>query len=168
MWEGEGMSSIFGGRRPAPATAPAENKPETIIGPTTSLQGHLKAEGTMRIDGGVEGAVEASGNVLVGQGGRVQGNVSGQNVLVAGVVKGNILAAQRLEIVATGRVLGDITVRALLIEEGGLFRGQSIMRDDSQPELLPEAAPAEPARPPAPDPGPVRMASPNEAPASIA
>src|SRR5690348_12359805 len=85
--EGESMSSIFGGRRVAPASPPTEAKPETIIGPTTSLQGHLKAEGTMRIDGGVEGAIEAGGNVLVGQGGRVQGNVSGQNVLVAGIVK---------------------------------------------------------------------------------
>ena len=162
------MSSIFGGRRVAPASPPTEAKPETIIGPTTSLQGHLKAEGTMRIDGGVEGAIEAGGNVLVGQGGRVQGNVSGQNVLVAGVVKGNILAAQRLEIVATGRVLGDITVRALLIEEGGLFRGQSIMRDDSAPEVLPEPTPVEPARPTLPDPAPVRMATPSEAPAAPA
>jgi cytoskeletal protein CcmA (bactofilin family) len=146
------MSSIFGGRRASPSPGPADSKPETIIGPTTSIHGDLKADGAVRVDGLVEGTIEAAGNVIIGQTGRVTASIQGQNVLIAGVVRGNVTAAQRLEIVATGKVWGDITVRALLIEEGGLFRGQSIMRDESVPEALPEPARLDPGseRVPAP------------------
>jgi cytoskeletal protein CcmA (bactofilin family) len=139
------MSSIFGGRRTATQPNPADSKPETIIGPTTSIHGDIKADGTLRVDGLVEGTIEAAGNVIVGQSGRVTASIEGQNVLIAGAVRGNITAAQRLEIVATGKVWGDITVRALLIEEGGLFRGQSIMRDEAATEALPEPARIEPS-----------------------
>jgi cytoskeletal protein CcmA (bactofilin family) len=139
------MSSIFGGRRPAPPPHTADAKPETIIGATTSIHGDVKAEGTLRVDGLVEGTIESTGNVVVGPTGRVSATVNGQNVLVAGVVRGNITAGGRLEIVASGKVWGDITVRSLLIEEGGLFRGQSIMRDESTPDALPEPAAEDPA-----------------------
>ena len=135
------MSSIFGSRKPAPSPVVGDSKPETIIGPTTSLQGDLKADGALRVDGVIEGNVTAAGNVIVGQTGRVTGAVAGQHVLIAGAVRGNVTATGRLEIVATGKVWGDINVRALLIEEGGLFRGQSVMRDESTPlEALPEPA----------------------------
>ena len=84
----------------------------------------------------------AAGNVIIGQTGRVTASIAGLNVLIAGVVRGNVTAAQRLEIVATGKVWGDIQVHALLIEEGGLFRGQSVMPEEGAPEALP--APDEP------------------------
>jgi cytoskeletal protein CcmA (bactofilin family) len=137
------MASIFGGRRATPPATIPDGKPETIIGATTSIHGDIQAEGTLRIDGLVEGAVATTGNVIVGPTGRVTATISGQNILVAGAVRGNITAGQRLEIVATGKVWGDITVRSLLIEEGGLFRGQSIMRDEATPDALPEPVPLE-------------------------
>jgi len=146
------MSSLFGGRRAAAQPSPAESKAETIIGPTTSIHGDLKADGTLRVDGLVEGTIEAAGNVIIGQTGRVTASITGLNVLIAGVVRGNVTAAQRLEIVATGKVWGDITVRALLIEEGGLFRGQSIMRDETAPDALPEPARLDPGSERAPAP----------------
>jgi cytoskeletal protein CcmA (bactofilin family) len=146
------MSSIFGGRRASPQPGAAESKAETIIGPTTSIHGDLKADGTLRVDGLVEGTIEAAGNVIIGQTGRVTASIQGQNVLIAGVVRGDVVAAQRLEIVATGKVWGDITVRALLIEEGGLFRGQSIMRDEAAPDALPEPARLDPGSERAPAP----------------
>ena len=80
------MSSIFGGRRAAPPPHAADAKPETIIGATTSIHGDVKAEGTLRVDGLVEGSVESAGNVIIGPTGRVSASVNGQNVLVAGVV----------------------------------------------------------------------------------
>ena len=153
------MSSIFGGRRASPQPGAAESKAETIIGPTTSIHGDLKADGTLRVDGLVEGTIEAAGNVIIGQTGRVTASIQGQNVLIAGVVRGDVVAAQRLEIVATGKVWDpglidqlDEGVRALLIEEGGLFRGQSIMRDEAAPDALAEPARLDPGgeRAPAP------------------
>jgi cytoskeletal protein CcmA (bactofilin family) len=130
------MSSIFGGKREAPAARPVEDKIETVIGGTTSLHGNVKTDGTIRIDGLIEGDVESASNIIVGKTGKVLGSLRAQKVLVAGAVRGNIAAEGGLEIVSSGKVWGDITITSLLIEEGGLFRGQSVMRDEQPPDAL--------------------------------
>lgn len=113
-----------------------DEKIETLVGASTSIRGTLRAEGTIRVDGVVEGEIQAAGNVFIGRGGKVMASISAANVMVAGQVKGNITATHRLEIVASGKVWGDITVASLLIEEGGVFRGQSVMKDDSTTEPM--------------------------------
>lgn len=119
-----------------PPTNMVDEKAETLIGSSTSIHGSLRAEGTLRIDGMVEGEVHTAGNVIVGRNGKVVASINAQNVMVAGQVRGNVTATHRLEIVASGKVWGDITVASLLIEEGGLFRGQSTMKDDSAADDL--------------------------------
>ncbi len=119
-----------------PMTNPNDEKVETLIGASTSIRGNLRAEGTLRIDGVVEGEIQTAGNVIVGRGGKVMASIIAANIMVAGQVKGNITATHRLEIVASGKVWGDITVASLLIEEGGVFRGQSIMKDDAASEPM--------------------------------
>lgn len=107
---------------------------ETTVGRTASLHGVLKAEGSIRIDGVFEGEIETIANVIIGREAKVLANITARNVLVAGRVKGNVTAHERLEIVATGGVLGDIDVEHLFIEEGGFFQGQSLMKADEQAE----------------------------------
>jgi cytoskeletal protein CcmA (bactofilin family) len=63
-------------------------------------------------------------------------DVSAQNVSISGAVKGTIEAAGRLEILATGRVWGDIKVASFLIDEGGFFRGQSVMPGEPDMPML--------------------------------
>ncbi|MFQ5341156.1 MAG: polymer-forming cytoskeletal protein [Anaerolineae bacterium] len=109
---------------------PATDKIENVIGPSADFSGELKADGGIRIDGVFEGAVESQSNVIVGEGARVVADVSAFNITVAGSVKGNVKAVGRLEILSTGRVLGDVLVGSLLIEEGGVFHGQSLMDED--------------------------------------
>ncbi len=147
------MRQNTGALAPIPPPMPNDEKAETLVGASTSIHGSLKAEGTIRIDGMVEGEIQTAGNVIVGRGGRVMASIVAQNVMVAGQVKGNISATHRLEIVTSGKVWGDITVASLLIEEGGLFRGQSVMKDDAAAEptfdlpstaLTPIAAPSAP------------------------
>jgi cytoskeletal protein CcmA (bactofilin family) len=121
-------------------------KIENIIGPTASFQGHLKAQGNVRVDGYFEGSIETSGNVIVGESGKAMADITADNVQVWGAVKGNVTAEGRLEILPSGRVWGDIKVASLLIDEGGLFRGKSIMAaDEPEPFLLegPEATTVE-------------------------
>jgi len=114
-------------------------KIENILGPSGSFQGHLKAEGNIRIDGYVEGSIETTGNVIVGEAAKVLADITASNIQVWGAVKGNINASGRLEILPTGRVWGEIRVASLLIDEGGLFRGKSIMDgDEREPFLLEE------------------------------
>ena len=136
------MSIIFGGRRSGPAAVPADShKPATTIGPASTLRGTLEVEGALRLDGLVEGSVTASGNVIVSKTARVTAAITGNNILVAGVVRGNIVARGRLEIVASGRVFGDINVQALLIEEGGVLHGQSQMPDEHAPDTVLDPTP---------------------------
>lgn len=118
---------------------PFTGKIENIVGPTASFQGHLKAEGNVRIDGHFDGSVETTGNVIIGEKAKVSADIVASNVQVWGAVKGNITASGRLEILPSGRVWGDIKVTSLLIDEGGMFRGKSLLVGEEQEPFLLEA-----------------------------
>lgn len=105
----------------------SSDKIETIIGPGVILKGSLKAQSSVRVDGTVEGEIEADGNVVVGEKADIKANITAQNVTIAGLVRGNVFARGRLEITAKGKVLGDISTATLSIEEGGIFQGRSTM-----------------------------------------
>jgi len=132
---------MFGNAKKTQTGAPPvlNGKPETVIGPGTSFVGTLKSDGTIRIDGSVEGDVEILGNLIVGETGRVIATIKAQNVHISGAVKGEVTAVEQLEISPTGKVWGDITTVALHIEPGGLFRGQSAMSSNVDEPLLLEA-----------------------------
>ncbi|MGC8787862.1 MAG: bactofilin family protein [Anaerolineae bacterium] len=118
---------------------PFTGKIENILGPSASFHGHLKAEGNVRIDGYFDGSVETTGNVIIGEKAKVTADITASNVQVWGAVKGNITASGRLEILPTGRVWGEIKVTSLLIDEGGLFRGKSVMAGEEQEPPTAEA-----------------------------
>ncbi len=138
----------------APIAAPG--KIENVLGAGTRFEGHVAADGNIRVDGVFEGSIETAGNVIIGEHARVMADIVANGVQVWGAVKGNIAATGRLEILSSGRVWGDIKVAALLIDEGGILRGQCIMLGDGESELRliegPQpTAPAEPASPGGPE-----------------
>jgi cytoskeletal protein CcmA (bactofilin family) len=145
------MSGLFGSKRESLPAIPGEGKPETIVGSTSSIEGAvLKSDGSVRVDGSVEGAIEVAGALVIGTTGRVIASIRARHVFVAGAVKGDIEAPDGLEITNSGKVFGNITVGSLQIEQGGVFRGQSFMGDEGlQEPLLLEA----PTRPPEGVPG---------------
>ena len=112
------------------------DKIEAVIGPAASFNGHLKCDGSVRIDGICEGSLETAGNVIIGEGAKVVADITAENVSVSGAVKGSITARGRLEILSTGRVWADIAVTSFLIDEGGFFRGKSIMSSGPEPSLI--------------------------------
>ena len=112
---------------------------ETIIGSTTDFHGVLKSDGLVRIYGVLEGEIETAGTVVIGKSAKVIASITAQNVSVAGAVKGNITAAGRMEIFTGGKVFGNVVAAALLIEDGGIFSGQSIMRGQNAEQLFLEA-----------------------------
>ncbi len=131
---------MFGsGKKTQPAPQAINGKPETIVGINTRIVGTLTSDGTIRIDGSVEGDIEVLGNLIVGESGRVVATIRAQNVQIAGAVKGEINATDMVGISPTGKVWGDITTAALHIEPGGLFRGQSSMTANTDEPLLLEA-----------------------------
>lgn len=103
---------------------------ENVLGKSVVVHGDLKADGAFRIDGTVEGSVESKAAVFIGEGGVVRGDVSGSDVVIAGQVTGNVSCTGHLEIVASGRIEGDLDAQSVRIETGGVFRGTSRMAGD--------------------------------------
>jgi cytoskeletal protein CcmA (bactofilin family) len=96
----------------------------TIIGPGTSVYGDLKSGGFTRVDGDLRGDLAARGRVVVGEKARIKSNISGTSVTIGGVVYGNVLASERLIILSTGLILGDIITRRIQADEGCLVHGR--------------------------------------------
>jgi cytoskeletal protein CcmA (bactofilin family) len=96
----------------------------TIIGPGTSVSGDIESGGFTRLDGNVLGDVKAKGRVVIGEKARMKSNVSGTFVTVGGVVCGNVIASERLIILGTGLVMGDIITRRIQADEGCLIHGR--------------------------------------------
>ena len=109
---------------------------QDVVGTNSSFEGELKSDGNVRIDGFFRGSIESAGNVIIGEMAKVLADVTAQNISVSGALKGKIVATGRLEVLSAGRVWGDISVASLLIDEGGLFRGESAMEGDYGPLLL--------------------------------
>ena len=96
----------------------------TIIGPGTNVSGNIESGGFTRVDGNVLGDVKAKGRVVIGERARMKSNISGTSVTVGGVVFGNVLASERIIILATGLVMGDIITRRIQADEGCLVHGR--------------------------------------------
>ena len=100
----------------------------TIIGPGAVLDGPLTTKDSTRIDGTVKGNVTISGALIVGQEGKITGTVSAMNAYIAGEVTGNISAPQgKVEISDTGKVIGNVTCKGIIIDENAVFSGQCDM-----------------------------------------
>lgn len=116
---------------------------ETIIGKGTSVTGNLYCKGSLRVEGRLEGGeVVAAGDVFVGQGGQVIAAVKGRNIVIAGEVRGDVDAKDKLEIVPTGVLIGDIKMSTLVIEDGATFKGKSESRKSGEAHSAHAAAAA--------------------------
>lgn len=93
----------------------------------TSIQGEIKCESNIRIDGAFVGTIQTKGRLVVGPTGRVEGEVTCQNSEIEGTVKGKMLVQQLLALKATSTVEGDIVTDKLSIEPGANFTGNCNM-----------------------------------------
>jgi cytoskeletal protein CcmA (bactofilin family) len=118
----------------------ATNEIENVLGKSLRVRGDMKAEGAFRIDGTVEGAVESAGTVIIGEDGRVHGNVLGREIVIAGKVHGNVTARGHLDILASGCIEGDFDAKSFLIETGGTFKGTSRMGEKPVEDVALSAA----------------------------
>jgi cytoskeletal protein CcmA (bactofilin family) len=100
---------------------------ESIISPGVEIKGNITSQGSIRIDGYVEGNLNIKGDLILGENGKLKGEVKAENIIVAGKVEGTASAGTRLEIAASGAITGDINATTLIIDEGGLLDGNSRM-----------------------------------------
>lgn len=111
----------------------------SIIGPGMSITGDLVTEGTVRVEGRIEGTVRAGKAVIIGKSGEVVGEVITQDAVIGGRLRGTLVAESRLELQATSDIEGQIRAPAqhLQLEEGARFNGQIQMLDQGQMAALP-------------------------------
>jgi cytoskeletal protein CcmA (bactofilin family) len=114
-------------RREERPMAENEGGEVTIVGAGARLEGNVVSAGSLRIDGQVKGQINADGDVSLSPQSQVEADIRAQNVSVAGRFKGNILVKGKAVLARGGRVDGNITSKTLVVEEGGIFHGQSIM-----------------------------------------
>ena len=106
----------------------ADNNGEvTIVGAGARLEGNVVSAGSLRIDGQVKGQINADGDVTLSSQSQVEADIRAQNVSVAGRFTGNIVVKDKAHLARGGRIDGNITSKTLVVEEGGIFHGQSIM-----------------------------------------
>ncbi len=99
----------------------------TTLGKETNFSGILKFRESLKIDGKFEGEIESPGFLYIENGAVVKANIKVGSVVVGGVVRGNIEASERLEMLATGRVYGNIRTAKLNIADGVVFEGKCEM-----------------------------------------
>ncbi len=136
---------MFGSKRDN-SVDPALEQVGTIIGPGAILDGPLTTKDSTRIDGTVNGNVTISGALIVGQEGKITGTVSAMNAYVAGEITGNVSAPQgKVEISDTGKVIGDVTCKGIIIDENAVFHGNCEMTsiDKSSAAIAKERAVAD-------------------------
>jgi cytoskeletal protein CcmA (bactofilin family) len=100
---------------------------DTVIGHEAYFQGTLAAKGSLRIDGRVDGAVVDGKFVTIGKTGKLKGDISCEVCSVSGEVKGNISASGHIEVLAGGKVNGDLRAPKVLVEDGAVFNGNCSM-----------------------------------------
>lgn len=101
----------------------------TIIASELTIEGDLTSEDDVRIEGRVCGRVTTTANVELGPKGAVESDVSGRTVSVAGSVSASITASERVDLLAGGRLVGDVKAPRLTIADGATFRGKVDMGD---------------------------------------
>ncbi|TVS13735.1 MAG: polymer-forming cytoskeletal protein [Wenzhouxiangella sp.] len=111
------------------------NTATTVLAAGSSLVGELALDGNLHVDGRINGSINSTAEVTIGPEGRVEGDIKAQRVLISGSFEGNI-EAERLEIVATGKVTGEVVVGQLVVESGAQFNGSSRIRGDEAPRQI--------------------------------
>lgn len=104
----------------------------SVIGPGMEIVGDIKSDGTVRVEGRVEGSIKAAKSVVVGREGTVDGDIETQDVVVAGRISGTVYGESRVELKDTCQVSGDIRSRRIKLDEGGRVEGSLQMGENLQ------------------------------------
>ncbi len=110
---------------------------ETVIGSDVQIKGELSFEGSMKVEGRIEGKIVTKGRLFLGKGAQITAEVAVGQVNVEGTFKGNVVASERIELASTAHVLGDIRAPKLVIAEGATFVGNCHVSPDALKDVKP-------------------------------
>jgi cytoskeletal protein CcmA (bactofilin family) len=103
----------------------------------SEIEGSYTCTGTVTLHASVRGQVKAADTLIVGEQAVLQASVQAATLIVYGVIVGNVVASERIEIKANARVTGDIAAPIVVLEEGAVHDGHCRM---TQPQAVPHAA----------------------------
>ena len=117
------------GREPVAAEPRSADSTEVQahLGRGSRIEGTLTFQGSVRIDGQVEGKIEAKDTVIVGDSASVVAQVIAATIVIKGNVTGDLTASKRVELRSPARVLGNIVTPSLVIQDGVVFEGHCSM-----------------------------------------
>lgn len=125
----------------ASASAPASSGRAAVIGPGIHINGDISGEENLLIEGKVDGKIRLGSNqVEVGQGGRVNADISAKVIKIAGEVRGDLNGTEKVVISRSGNVHGNIVAPRMTLEDGAIFKG-SIDMDPGEPAQAKVAKP---------------------------
>jgi len=113
---------MFGGSKEK-SEKPHEGDLIGFIGKGMIVEGKLTFADTVRIDGVFKGEIDATGTLVVGEGGQVEGDIKVGSAVVTGEIKGTLNATARVEIKSPGKIFGDMHTPNLIIGDGAIFEG---------------------------------------------
>ncbi len=125
----------MGKEKELPAAPTSRESVISIIGPGMRVTGDCDTEGTLRIEGTVEGTIRAGKAVVVGKDGVVEGDIATQDAVIGGRVSGIVIAESRLELQATCVIDGEIRARRIKLDEGGKVNGKVQTGDVTMPPV---------------------------------
>jgi len=99
----------------------------TIISYGVKVEGKVSSNGSIRLDGTIQGDIICQGSVTIGESGEVFGKVNGQSITIGGKVEGMINAKEKLMLESKADLKGDIYTKILVVEAGARFDGKSNM-----------------------------------------
>lgn len=118
---------MFGDKNEAVKLADYPKNVSTILDKESSFEGKMTFEGCVVINGKFKGEIFSDGSLIVGEGGYVEGKIDIGLIQIQGEMHGNIMAKQKIEIMAPAVVQGDICAPSLIIKEGAIFEGNCTM-----------------------------------------
>jgi cytoskeletal protein CcmA (bactofilin family) len=99
----------------------------TTLGKETDFNGTMKFKDSLKIIGKFKGEIVSPGFLYIENGAEVKANIKVGSVIIGGVVKGNVIAKEKLEMLETGKVFGNIKTAKLKIADGVVFEGKCEM-----------------------------------------
>lgn len=98
----------------------------TLIGTGSSVSGDIRVNGFIRIDGDIDGNIETTSSVIIGDKARIRGNITASSAVIGGIVLGDITAPAGITLLSSSAVVGDVTTKKLQVEDKVVLHGHCI------------------------------------------
>lgn len=110
----------------------------TLLAKGVVLRGEIHVEGTVRIDGRLDGDIQTKGQVIIGEDGLVQGSITAGTVVSSGRIRAKVTANERVQLLKTATLIGEVLTPVLIMEEGAKLQGTTDMGVTAWSDDLPK------------------------------